>query len=319
MNTTKKILIKIVSLMCFLLVTSYASAEIKIGSYMGGWKATIVYQLGDIVTFNSRNYLNLAKTNKNILPTATGNNWQLLATTLTGLKGDKGDKGVQGPVGPKGDIGLQGPIGAKGEKGNTGAKGDVGSQGPAGVKGDTGAKGDRGLQGPIGLGWGENFTYKIGDVGPGGGYIFFIDYTDRFPGFDYLEAAPADAIKEVVWCDVTTRSIVKANGWVNKAIGKGKDNTDEMIQVCKDSAANIAHDYISPNGKDDWFLPSLGEMVQIYNNLLAVGVGDFTTDNYWTSTEDDIDYAWAQSFTDGTQANYFNKSYLLAVRPIRAF
>jgi hypothetical protein len=32
----------------------------------------------------------------------------------------------------------------------------------------------------------------VGDKGPGGGWIFFVDEKDRYPGFTYLEAAPED-------------------------------------------------------------------------------------------------------------------------------
>ena len=35
---------------------------------------------------------------------------------------------------------------------------------------------------------------KIGAVGPGGGWIFFVDYNDEYTGFDYLEAAPDDIL-----------------------------------------------------------------------------------------------------------------------------
>jgi hypothetical protein len=34
---------------------------------------------------------------------------------------------------------------------------------------------------------------KIGMTGPGGGIVFFIDYFDQYPGFDYLELAPSEA------------------------------------------------------------------------------------------------------------------------------
>ena len=45
-------------------------------------------------------------------------------------------------------------------------------------------------------------TYKIGDRGPGGGFIFFVDLYDQYPGFTYLEAAPND-IAAVAWCNNT--------------------------------------------------------------------------------------------------------------------
>ena len=33
------------------------------------------------------------------------------------------------------------------------------------------------------------FTYKVGDTGPGGGVIFFVDRYDEYAGFTYLEVA----------------------------------------------------------------------------------------------------------------------------------
>jgi hypothetical protein len=35
---------------------------------------------------------------------------------------------------------------------------------------------------------------KIGAKGPGGGLIFFVDYNDQSPDFNYLEAAPTDGV-----------------------------------------------------------------------------------------------------------------------------
>ena len=42
------------------------------------------------------------------------------------------------------------------------------------------------------VGHARSFHYQVGDPGPGGGVIFFVDREDQFPGFDYLEAAPDD-------------------------------------------------------------------------------------------------------------------------------
>ena len=45
-------------------------------------------------------------------------------------------------------------------------------------------------------------AHKIGSNGPGGGFIFFVDLYDQYPGFTYLEAAPND-IAAVAWCNNT--------------------------------------------------------------------------------------------------------------------
>ena len=158
-------------------------------------------------------------------------------------------------------------------------------------------------------------TYKIGSRGPGGGWIFYVDLYDQYPGFTYLEAAPTD-IASLPWCNNST-SIPAVAGWASKAVGKGQANTTAMLGVCSSGAANAADLYLTAT-KSDWFLPSLGELKLMYNNLLEAGVGDFAGNFYWSSTENYSHYAWIQTFVTGDQS-YYNKSGTIAVRPARAF
>ena len=157
-------------------------------------------------------------------------------------------------------------------------------------------------------------TYKIGSRGPGGGWIFYVDLYDQYPRFTYLEAAPTD-IDSLPWCNNST-SIPAVAGWASKAVGKGQANTTAMLGVCSSGAANAADLYLTT--KSDWFLPSLGELQLMYDNLLQAGVGDFTGNYYWSSTENYGYYAWIQTFITGDQS-YYNKSGKIAVRPVRAF
>jgi hypothetical protein len=76
-------------------------------------------------------------------------------------------------------ISIVGPQGPQGP-GGSGPAGPAGSQGPAGISA------------PVVTGAnciGTKCTYKIGDTGPGGGIIFFVDYHDNYEGFNYLEIA----------------------------------------------------------------------------------------------------------------------------------
>jgi hypothetical protein len=66
----------------------------------------------------------------------------------------------------------------------------------------------------------------------------------------------------------------------------------------------------------DWFLPSKGELNQMYVNKSAIG--GFSIDFYWSSSESGDSYAWGQDFYSGIQSNYV-KGYTFAVRPVRAF
>jgi len=103
-------------------------------------------------------------------------------------------------------------------------------------------------------------------------------------------------------------------------VGDGKDNTDKILAkypaaAFPNTAAAVARAYRG-GGYDDWFLPSQGELNQLYLNRSAVG--GFVADGYWSSTEYDAGSAWAQDFGNGTQG-YISKGSNGRVRPVRAF
>jgi hypothetical protein len=163
------------------------------------------------------------------------------------------------------------------------------------------------------------FKYKIGDTGPGGGWIFFVDYYNQYPGFTYLEAAPTDASDGDAWCvgNGATTLISSAN-WTARGVGKGKANTALMTANCTSGAAYSAIDYISTPAETDWFLPSVGELELMYTNLQSAGVGGFAVSNYWSSTEYDSRFAWLHNFLTGNH-NLIDKNLSLRVRAVRAF
>jgi len=160
-------------------------------------------------------------------------------------------------------------------------------------------------------------NYKVGDIGPGGGWIFFVDKDDQYPCLTYLEAAPTGTGAGKVWCDKDTTSIPATGGWAGKGVGRGQANTTAMLGVCTSGAANAADLYLTAT-KSDWFLPSLGELMLMYTNLLQAGVGGFATPTYWSSSEYDSDIAWTQGFVYGNQ-DYNTKDVALPVRAVRAF
>jgi len=80
-----------------------------------------------------------------------------------------------------------------------------GVAGPAGVSGAKGADGVNGTAGADGNGYGP-FSYKIGDTGPGGGIVFFVDRYNEFSGFTYLEVAPREI-------DADTSGVADAIVW----------------------------------------------------------------------------------------------------------
>ena len=80
----------------------------------------------------------------------------------------------------------------------------------------------------------------------------------------------------------------------------------------KDSSGNTI------NGIDDWFLPSSGTLVQMYTNLQLEGVGGFSSNDYWSSSEVDGTDAFSYSFAGGGLVAE-SKSVSAYVRACRTF
>jgi len=227
-----------------------------------------------------------------------------------------------------------GPAGATGA---TGAKGDTGATGATGPAGSSGSGG--GASAPVATGTNciaSKCTYKVGDTGPGGGIIFFVDFNDQYTGLNYLEAAPvgwgngitvnqgdltgetsgsATVDPKMSWCN--TSSLLGLDAWANSAVGVGGTNTSTADTTCAGGAIQAVSDYAGGTNID-WFLPSVGEAMLMYTNLRQVGVGGFASGCYWSSSEYAEYGAWVQDFGYGLQVD-FNKTATAYVRPVRAF
>ena len=155
-------------------------------------------------------------------------------------------------------------------------------------------------------------VYAIGQVGPGGGRVFITPSTKGNNTGQYYEAAPYANIAQVTWCNNEDTLL----GAVGTSIGTGRSNTTTADSTCTSGAIQIASDY-SNNGFSDWFLPSLGELNEMYVNRAYLG--GFSSDFYWSSSEIDDINAWTYHFNLGIQYNYNYKSLTNYVRPVRAF
>jgi hypothetical protein len=116
-------------------------------------------------------------------------------------------------------------------------------------------------------------------------------------------------------------SIHGANG---TTIGTGNQNTNAIVAGCSEAgiAARLCYDYtitVDEITYSDWYLPSIGELEQLYNNRVAIG--NYASGDYWSSSEflgDENLYAWYQPFSD--EAEYFpDKDYSYYVRAVRSF
>jgi hypothetical protein len=158
-------------------------------------------------------------------------------------------------------------------------------------------------------------TYKIGDKGPAGGIIFYVN--PQSEDWKYLEAAPANTERAIKWGNIT----VKGTG-----VGEGKKNTELIVAALNDQGENGAAFFceeLEVNGFDDWFLPSRGDLNLMYTRLKEKGLGGFKSEMYWASSQIDSERAWCQSFSNGNQISNFGSSgkYITTyyVRAIRQF
>jgi hypothetical protein len=158
--------------------------------------------------------------------------------------------------------------------------------------------------------------YVIGDTGPAGGLIFYVNPNYKTDGWRYLEAAP----KNTEWADMQWSNLTVAlAGAEATSPGSGKANTAAIVGQAGHtaSAAKLCEDLTSGD-YSDWFLPSGDELNLMYTNLKVASLGSFVAGYYWSSTEMGAKYALLLSFSNGSQSNG-SKDYAAYVRAVRAF
>ena len=154
-------------------------------------------------------------------------------------------------------------------------------------------------------------VYKVGDIGPAGGIIFY-DRGFVSDGWRYLEAAPAEAEFEASW----DRSNRRVNGTAT-GIGTGKINTVIIVrQLGNRNAAGLCSQ-MNFGGYTDWFMPSRDELGLMYVNLKERNLGGFTGE--YSSSSQSTPSIWGQNFRSGNQSEYYGKENPRLVRAVRAF
>ncbi len=168
-------------------------------------------------------------------------------------------------------------------------------------------------------------TIKLHYIGEsyGGGIVFYV--TDG--GAHGLIAATVNQ-GVIRWYNGTYTN----TGATSTAIGTGLANTNAIIdnqgEIATTYAAGLAKAYTG-GGYTDWFLPSKNELNLMYTNigqgnslnvapLPNTNIGNFSSGNYWSSSEYDVVNAWLRNFGTGAQINA-TKYHQLYVRAVRAF
>ena len=182
--------------------------------------------------------------------------------------------------------------------------------------------------------------YSIGDTGPGGGKIFYVstagftvemvnpaqNYTAH-----YLEGAPVLYPAYYQWGNASAiingiTTFTATTDPLAQKIGNGRKDTQIIISNIPynetERAAQMAESYGTwfgyTGGKDDWFLPSLGELAILYQNRDAANLPPSASNMLaWSSSQTNATYAWRFGF-NGISSNSA-KSGTAQVYPIRAF
>ena len=189
----------------------------------------------------------------------------------------------------------------------------------------------------------------VGNVGPAGGKIIYANPAgfacgaSRTATCRYLEAAVStwyttvnttgcvvnQSILTCRWSDVNT----KLAGTGNTGIGYGLQNTNLMVTQSP-SAGNAAVIVRSYRGglKEDWFLPSVDELVEVCKYSKATFPGNsagpcsglvrpelYNQVSYWSSNDTSVSNAPAKSFLSAGAVISDVKSALRSILPVRAF
>jgi hypothetical protein len=199
-------------------------------------------------------------------------------------------------------------------------------------------------------------SYAVGDIGPGGGRVFYVSATPFTCGptlnltCSYLEAASTTGANP--WTD-------SGRGWANSSygnldvtgitnnypsntsssgLGLGYRNSIAIVDQGNDNttAAGAARAYTG-GSKSDWYLPTSAELNLLCQwaygavpslsggcgsgtlNSSTYGATGFVGRRYWSSDEKDKDFGYWVDFGNGSLGDYFKNDTTYKVRAIRAF
>jgi hypothetical protein len=165
------------------------------------------------------------------------------------------------------------------------------------------------------------YSHFIGEYF-GGGIIYHL-WKDE----NNVEHGLIVSLKDVtkfVWSNIDNTEIGKPS----KSTWNGKKNSQAIINQKghRKSASEICLELIE-NNFDDWYLPSIDELILLFNSRYEVnkalskieGANELNNDDsYWSSNESKKSLAWHFMFNSG-HAFDSSKSSIYTVRAIRSF
>ena len=156
--------------------------------------------------------------------------------------------------------------------------------------------------------------YLIGDTGPGGGKIFYRDaggfiMSNSGEKAYYLEVAPVNQGTSLAWAS-SGFEMINITG-TGTAIGTGMANTTAILAIDTNApAARVCKEY-SNNGKSDWFLPSIGELKELYKqrSLINITAGWLWSSSQYNDGHHDEYSALGQNFGNYDIQSSFNQDW----------
>ena len=164
----------------------------------------------------------------------------------------------------------------------------------------------------------------------GGGVVFWVDQT----GNHGLICSMIDNSTGLIWTTAAYQSTTVPGGALSD--WDGQANTTAIVAQAGAGttyAAGLCDVYTNVDYGtgvySDWYLPSRGELNDLWNNIKAVqkaldSDGNPATtaiekDYYWSSSECNSNNAWYFNGFYGGNTDYYNKSNTIYVRAVRAF
>jgi hypothetical protein len=228
---------------------------------------------------------------------------------------------------------LLNQTGATGATGATGTNGTVGAAGTNGTNGTNGATTNSQVKNLCGVN--GTTACEVGLQGPGGGIVFMTPSTLGNTSGLFYEAAPStwsssSGDPTEVWCN-SNNTLLGVRGKVPDSLSDfsgdlptgamdGANKTAVMLDWCTSGAAKLADAYtvaVNDVVYGDWFLPSLGELRQMYVNKTEIG--GFVSGDYWSSTEYDATQAATIDAAAGDLDHEIKTPTMFKVRPVRSF
>jgi uncharacterized protein (TIGR02145 family) len=174
----------------------------------------------------------------------------------------------------------------------------------------------------------------VGDIGPGGGYVFYVASTPFACGPNlgstcrYLEAAPTTGVSpwssnaSAQWAPQRSGACTETSA----EIGTGYKNSIRIAEYCystySNGAAALARAYRGPNNLSDWFLPSKNELIELYKARYSVPglrlAGGGNNSVYWSSTGLSADQAFVKVLADGVEGGNY-KDFGNPIHAVRSF